>query len=825
VDPQPPAGALRADAERTPLTSTTASARAPAVALLSAGTVAFEILLVRVFAIEYFHHFAYMAIGVAMLGFGASGTLWALAGRAGPDTAHRWFARAAVLAALSLVASPALVHLIDLDPTQLPWDVGQWRRLAAVYGLLALPFGLGALAILLALTLEPDRPGRIYGASFLGAGLGAALSLAVLWIAFPARALALPAVLASLGAVAAARSVTPSAPAAAGAVLAVAVAVLAFLQPLWRIAVTPYKGLPQVEAYPDARRVAERTSPLGWVVAVGAPAFRYAPGLSLAFRGDFPPQTALFVDGQIAGAASHWDRERSAAALLGWLPSAAPYALGNRQQVLVIGAGGGTEVWNALAHGAQSVTAVELHPDLIELTQALAPPRGRPGTRVEWVAGDARSYVARARERFDLVTLGPAGGFGAAAAGVHSLNEDFLHTVEAYEAYLARLSDRGVLAVTRWLTVPPRDIVRVILTAAEALRRSRPPPAGAAPGLAVVRSWGTATVLVKPSGLTSVEIEALRRWATERRFDLDWYPGLKAPSPAAAFNVLDEPTLFLAAAAAAAGPERAARFAASYPFAVAPADDSRPYPHHFLRTRSLGAFLQASRGSWLPFAEWGYIALLATLGQSVALAALLMVLPVAGRSRATRERPTPALLGYFTAIGLGYLAAEIAAIQQLGLLLGHPVYAVAAVLAVFLVCSGAGSVWSDRVSAARGRIAAMGLAGLLVIYGGLLLDLVHLLQPAHAVVRAGAAVLLLAPPAFFMGVPFPVGLRALAGPAAAHTGVAWAWAANGFASVVAAPLAALIALEVGSAALFLVAAAAYAAAAGLQGTARGSGPT
>ena len=786
---------------------------------------AFEILLVRVFAIEYFHHFAYMAIGVAMLGFGASGTLWALAGRAGPDAAHRWFARAAVLAALSLVASPTLVHLIDLDPTQLPWDVGQWRRLAAVYVLLALPFGLGSLAVLLALTLERDRPGRIYGASFLGAGLGAALSLAVLWIAFPARALALPAVLASLGAVAAARSVKPSATAAAGAALAVTIAAFAFLRPLWQIAVTQYKGLPQVEAYPDARRVAERTSPLGWVVAVDAPAFRYAPGLSLVFRGDFPPQTALFVDGQIAGAAGHWDRGGSAVALLAWLPSAAPYALGNRRQVLVIGAGGGTEAWNALAHGARNVTAVELHPDLIELTQTLAPPRGRPGTRVEWVAGDARSYVARARERFDLVTLGPAGGFGAAAAGVHSLNEDFLHTVEAYEAYLARLSDRGVLAVTRWLTVPPRDIVRVILTAAEALRRSRPFPAGAAPGLAVVRSWGTATVLVKPSGLTSVEIEALRRWATERRFDLDWHPGLRAPAPAAAFNVLDEPTLFLAAAAAAAGPERAARFAASYPFAVAPADDARPYPHHFLRTRSLGAFLRASRGSWLPFAEWGYIALLATLGQSVALAALLMVLPVAGRSRATRDRPTPALLGYFTAIGLGYLAAEIAAIQQLGLLLGHPVYAVAAVLAVFLVCSGAGSVWSDRVSAARGRIAAMGLAALLVIYGGLLLDLVHLLQPAHAVVRAGVVVLVLAPPAFLMGVPFPVGLRALAGPPAGDAGVAWAWAANGFASVVAAPLAALIALELGSAALFLVAAAAYAAAAGLQGTARGSGPT
>ena len=111
------------------------------------------------------------------------------------------------------------------------------------------------------------------------------------------------------------------------------------------------------------------------------------------------------------------------------------------------------------------------------------------------------------------------------------------------------------------------------------------------------------------------------------------------------------------------------------------------------------------------------------------------------------------------------------------------------------------------------------LALMLMLYAVLLLTVVHLLQPVHLILRGGVAVLFLAPLAFLMGVPFPTGLRALAG---GETGrIAWAWAANGFASVIAAPLAALIALEAGSRLLFVLAAVAYAGAAmSVRGSAR-----
>jgi hypothetical protein len=332
--------------------------------------------------------------------------------------------------------------------------------------------------------------------------------------------------------------------------------------------------------------------------------------------------------------------------------------------------------------------------------------------------------------------------------------------------------------------------------------------------LVVARSWGTATVLVKPAGFTEREVEVLRGWAAERLFDLDWYPGLS--EPATRYNYLEEPTLFRAAAAAVQGSVSSERFAADYAFDVAPVGDAQPYPHRFLRLGSLLSLLSSDRGSWLPFAEWGQIALAATLVQSVLLAGLLMVLP-AVFTREARSGPSWLLLvTYFCAIGMSYLAAEIAAIQQLSLLLGHPVYAVAMVLTAFLVSSGVGSVRSDRWALSNTWRVCAGLTVLLAILGFALLTVVHALQPTHLALRAAAGAALIVPLAFLMGAPFPMGLRSLAGKT--RRGMAWAWAANGFASVVAAPLAALIALELGSPALLLLAAATYAVAALVSGS-------
>lgn len=771
--------------------------RALAVGSVSAGAVALEVLLVRWFSIEYFHHFAYMAIGVAMLGYGASGTLAAVL-RIGRTQAERWFWIAAVATPVTLIVAPIVVNRVALDPTQLAWDATQWPRLGVVYVLLAVPFGSAALATVLGLTVETERKGGLYGAGFVGSGLGAVLAVTMLNVLEPVRALGLPAVLTAAGVVLASGTRAGMRARVTGVGVLI-ISCLCMAWPAWRMNVSPYKSLAQIRNLPNARTVGSWSHPVGWLVAVEAPAFRDAPGLSLGYGGAFPRQTALLVDGDLAGAITRWD-DPTTTDLLRWIPASMAYAIGGRGRTLVLGAGGTLDVAGALAFGVPAITAVDLHPDVVALARDALATSPWDDRSVNWVVGDARSYVAGARGSYDLVAVGAISG-GVAVAGLQSLSEDFRHTEGAYASYLRQLTEDGLLSMTSWLEAPPRFAVRQILMVAAALRSLGLDDLSST--LVVAHSWGTATILARPSGFSKADIDTVRAWAATRSIDLDWYHGLE--EPVSRFHFLPEPTLFEATAAAVAGPDSAARFAEAYPFDVTPAQDARPYPHHFMRAGSLGAFFRSGRGDWLPFAEWGYLALAATVVQSIVAAALLLLVPLV--TRRGRRSTGPRLLLYFAGLGFGYMAAEIAAIQQLSLLLGHPVYAVTGVVGAFLVFSGLGSILSDRAPPRRAWSASAVVAALLTACAFTLLPLVHAVQGASLAVRVGAAVLLLAPLAGAMGFPFALGLRTLGGDAS--DGIAWAWAVNGFASVVAAPVAAVIAIEAGSHVVLAGAAAAY----------------
>lgn len=765
---------------------------------MSTATLAFEILLVRAFAIEYLHHFAFLAISVAMLGTGASGVMTTMLPGLNANLARRWFEPVCAATVLSLLLAPAIVDRIALDPTQFLWDRGQWVRIGAVYAVLAIPFGLGALVVLLALIVQPERSGVVYGTSFLGAGAGGVVALASTTAFLPARALAVPAVVGGLWWAAGQVRWTRW---RIGAAAVGALSLVALARPFWRVEVSPQRALPALEAFPEAERIASRPGPAGWVTAVTSPAFRYAPGLSLGFRGDVPNHIALLLDGDLVGAVPATRDSSFDPTFYDWLPGALPYAIAERSRVLVLGLGSLPAMHVARAHGADQVTGVEPIGAIVALARELS---GTDDVATALTAGDVRSVVAGVDEAFDLVVLPPTGGPGAGAGGVFALDEDYLHTVEAYQTYLRVTAPGGALAITSWLALPPRQSVRIILTAAAALRRVGGDPAA---GLLVLRSWGTVTVLASRTGFSAAEIDRARTWARARQFDVDWYPGVGEPN--IMFHELDDPTPYRAARAAAESESAAAAFADAYGFRVAPVTDATPYPRHFLRLGGIRRIWRSGAGTALPVAELGMIAALAALAQSVVLSIVLLVIPVAWPRRTGTGRKG-SLLIYFSTIGVGYMAVEIATIRQLTLLLGRPAYAITAVLVTFLLSSGFGSVWSEAVDPSRARRLTGGLAVILAMYALLLLPIVHAILPASLPVRAVVGLIAITPPAFLMGSPFPVGLRRYAGDDPARR--AWAWAGNGFASVVASPLAALIAVELGSVVLFLVGSLVYAAA-------------
>ena len=523
-----------------------------AVALLSAGVLGYEILLARLLAIVHWHHFAYMIIAVALLGFGAAGSLVAVLQR--PLLRHfRWtFGGAALGFGAGAPLAFALAQSLPFNALEIAWDPAQLAWLFALYLVLSLPFLSAALALALAFRANAARAGALYRMDLMGAGLGA-LGMVFLLDALPlADALRVVGVLgaASGGIVllwGRARRL-----ARGGALLAVAagIALPAALPDHWlRPHPSPYKGLSLALTAPDARIVAERHGPLGWLAAVESPTvpFRHAPGLSLMAPVGPPAQIGLFTDG---GAPTAITRANADLRYLAAETAALPYhMLESPPRVLVLGAGGGAEVLRALHHGARAVDAVELNPDVLAIVREVladTPGAAWEAESVRMHVADARSFAARSSERWDLIQIALVDSFSAAAAGVHALDESLLYTVEALGTFLDRLAPDGVLAVTRWLKLPPRDALKLLWTARAALEERG--VADPASRLVMIRGWKTTTLVVGERPFDPRAIAGLRAFSDDYAFDLVWHPGI-AEGDANRHNRLAEPEFYRGAAA------------------------------------------------------------------------------------------------------------------------------------------------------------------------------------------------------------------------------------------------------------------------------------
>lgn len=782
-----------------------------AISVVSAGVIGYEILLTRLFSIVQWHNFVFMIISIALLGFGASGAFLALARDwllARFDTV--WRINAALFGLLS-VASFALAQRVPFNPLELAWNPAQAAYLTPIYLLLAAPFFCAANCVGLTFCRFPERIGRIYFFDLCGAGAGAFLIIGALFALAPEDALRLILVLGF----AAAALVQSSGKRRQALTLAVAgIALAAFIPASWIAPViSPYKGLSLALQAPGAEIVAERSSPLGLVSVVRSPTipFRHAPGLSLNSRSEPPEQLGVFIDGGSMTAITRHDGDWRKLAYLDFMTEAAAYHLLTSPDVLAFGAGTGAPVLLGKLHGAKRIDAVEINPAVASLMEEdfadfSGNIHGAPGASLH--ISEARSFAAAGSRLYDLIQIPPLGSSSSGGG----LGETYAYTVEAFGDYLARLKPGGLIAATLELKLPPRGSLKLFATAIQALEK-----VGAAdPGrrLALVRGWKTTTLLVKNGPFSARQIEDLRGFARQRSFDLAYYPGM-ARAEANRFNRLQAP-YFFDGAHALLGDGREA-FLRNYKFDLRPATDNRPYFFDFLKWRALPEFLALRLAGGAPMVEWGVLILFVTLVQSVVLSALLIVLPLKALSR-QRQRLNGGgwrIAIYFMALGLAFLFVEIAFIQKLTLFLGHPLYSIAVVLAAFLLFAGLGAGVSSKLAAVKDRaaidLAVSGVVVTALAYLFVLTPLLDRLAPLPIPVKIAAALALIAPLAFFMGMPFPLGLARVSKKFPQL--VPWAWGINGCASVISAVLATALALHFGFAAVIGTAIALYAAAA------------
>lgn len=774
------------------------------ISLISAAALAYEVLLMRLLSIIQWHHFAYMIISLALLGYGVSGTLLTLARAYIVRRFTLLYTANALLFGLATISCFSLAQRVPFNGLELIWNPSQIGRLIELYLLLALPFLFAANCMGLAFVRYREQISRIYFADLFGAGTGALTIVILLFYLRPESGLR---VIAALGVVGAALAACPAQARpsyrAATAVLfgGLGLALLSWPANWTALELSQFKALPQTLEITGSRVIAERSSPLGLLTVVESPTipFRSAPGLSLASTNEPPPQLGVFTDGDGMSVITRFDGSFSELGYLDELTSALPYHLLAAPTVLILGSGGGADVLQALYHRATAIDAVELNPQMIELVQSeyatfAGGLYGHP--RVHIHVADARGFVQNHTARYDLIQVALLDSFAAAGSGTHALHENYIYTVAALGDYLSRLTEHGMLAITRWLKLPPRDALKLVATAVQTLERAN--VEDPARQLALIRSWQTTTLLIKRDQFSTSDIEKLRTFCRQRSFDLAYYPGMSR-AEANQYNVLREPYWY-DGVKALLGASRD-RFLAAYKFNLEPATDERPYFHHFFKWDVLPELLRLREQGALMLLDSGYLILTATLVQAFPLSVVLVLAPLAllpGGVRISQWRAGV----YFLCLGLAFLFVEIAFIQRFTLFVSHPLYAAATVLSSFLVFAGLGSAISARIQtwfdSRRGSATAIVVSAIALIALAYVWTLPAVFDWGIGLALAAKlalSVLLIAPLAVLMGMPFPLGLSRLG--VEAPDFIPWAWGLNGCASVLSAILATLLAIHFG----------------------------
>jgi hypothetical protein len=781
--------------------------------LVSLAAVGYETALTRYFAVAKWSEYGYWVISIVMVGFALSGVVLALARDA---LARRGELLLAVLPALLVLAAAAGYHFTTTNPfnplqlqNQATWQAQLWN-IAGYYAALLPFFFLAGGFISLCFVLNAERIGLVYGADLTGAGAGAASILAAMFFVHAFDLVPLLLVPLAASALFLAPKFRWRAVAASVLALVAAEAVLLLDD---EAAFNDFKAIYAPLHTPDAKVAAEVRSPRGDYALLDDFTERVDTDVSnnagmMGLSG--PPQTlGLYRDGNRIAALPKpgpMDVGYAAAAL-----DALPYQLEPHAKVLLAGASGGFRAAEVLALGAAHVTVLEPEPVLAgALRHGLGPSPAFPADPRVTLSGESPVAAAEGG-RFDIVDLS-ADFLDSAEANVSAFS------TEALASYLRALSSDGIVSVPVSIRDFPVYALRMLATARAALLA-----AGVADPTAhtvVYRSaWGVRILLTR-APWSPARIDAVKKFCDDRSFDVSWYPGMDVAAaranlyndlPAVSFDKgeveSDGPADAIAdeAEAVLRGQPTASRDA----FNLRPVTLDRPFFYAILRLDQIGTILR--RLEILPQQEVGALVNLAVLAQAIVIAVLVLLVPLAAPGRLRRAPGDGNLLravGYFPALGLGFLFLEIYLIEKASFWLNDRTSGFALVLTGMLVFSGLGSMLADRFAAAPraglALVCAVVLAWSLAAYWGLepaILATLSWSWPA----RAALVLACIAPLSIALGLPFPLGLS--------HTGqggfLPWAWGLNGAFSVVATPLANLIAREAGFGRVLLCAAILY----------------
>ncbi|HWE70265.1 MAG TPA: hypothetical protein VG205_07865, partial [Acidimicrobiales bacterium] len=422
------------------------------IGLIAGCGLAEQVLLTRLLSAVLYYHFTFLAISLALLGTGAGAIfVFVRPGWFDRQPIEKTMAGWSILFGVLLVVGPLLLTRISYTGAN-NVTLGFALQMALVCLIAFLPFLAGGIVVTLGIRGYSGSVNRVYAADLAGAAIGAVASVPVLgWVSAPTAMIGLGAFAAIAAVLFSGRSALSRRVAIAVVLGAGGVAVIS--------GVTSLTGL-TLPGFPGVTPAVVKWSPLNRVVGYSPP-----PGISWGF---------LFYDKVFAPVPTyHRGQPYPNWRQLSTGSESVAFPLTTPHRVLVIGGGGGRDIFDALSSGARRVDVVELNNAIVNVVDgALGAWSGSPYTlpRVHTTVGDGRAVLANSNAKYNVINIGFTDTLSGSSANALALSENNLYTTQAFEEYFRHLAPGGILSVSRLYHLTGDESLRATVLMEQALK-------------------------------------------------------------------------------------------------------------------------------------------------------------------------------------------------------------------------------------------------------------------------------------------------------------------------------------------------------------------
>lgn len=732
---------------------------------------AYEILFIRIFSLVQWQGYVSLIISLALSGFGISGTILIFLKKFIKNSLSFSFLLVIFHFVISLVCL-FIFCIVPFNPFQIGWSKKEFIYLFLQFFTLIPFFTLGALIVGIQF-ISNFKVSEVYFINLIGSSIGAFLPVVLLHFFSPYQSLMLLFFL--YGILIIIIGVIKYRTFNCLFLICLPILLHFLITNFNLLKISEYKGLQYALKLPEAKIITEKNTPLSTIHVIKAKGLREVKGLSYSFTGEIPEQICIYFDGDNASPINPFNEEIKKLEFLSYTTQALPYYLleDSIDKVLIVGTGGGEGILRALYFNAKEIKGIELNKGVIDLMKnELSEFSGNIYNleNVDVKNCDASDYIKNTKEFFDIIEIALLDSF--IGSGLNSIGENYIYTVESLFEFYSKLTNRGIIAITRWLKEPAYDSIKIFSLAIEMAKTYR--IEDFLNKIVFIRSANTSTLCISKN---KINIDKVKKFLEKMCFEPIFFYGIDKNDIEKFYKSKNSDLFETCIKLVQEG-----NYVKDYIFDIRPTTDDRPYYYNFIKLKTIKLIWEKG-AKFIPFNEWGFLLLVILFSFVSIFCFAFIILPLFFSKKlklSEIKKNNIVVFLYFFIIAISYFFIEVVLIQKFSLFIMHPVYSITIVIVTMLFFSGLGSLFFEKF---KNKIIIFSfIIFILLIYLFFINKIFNFLFHYNFIIRIMLSIILIGIPSFFMGMPYPSLFSIIKEKRPILA--CWAYGINGFASVI-----------------------------------------